>query len=134
MAAVIGYLVIAGIAIAADLLVAGLHHVGKRDATLALTLVAFFGGVAAFVAMTLLPIAARREGWASMLPTGVTRRSSPTRRASRCTSVSCCWRCWAWHEAGGSVRSASPQGAGRDERRASAPTIPTPRKTTISPA
>lgn len=37
------------------------------DATLALTLVAFVGGVAAYVAMTLLPIAARREGWAPLL-------------------------------------------------------------------
>ena len=37
------------------------------DAALDLTLVAFIGGVAAYGAMTLLPIAARREGWAPIL-------------------------------------------------------------------
>ena len=47
-----------------DVLEPGLR---SPDATLALTLVAFVGGVVAYVAMTMLPIAARREGWAPLL-------------------------------------------------------------------
>jgi hypothetical protein len=54
----------ASYAIVIDLLAPGSR---SADATLALTLVAFVGGVAAYLAMTMLPIAARREGWAPML-------------------------------------------------------------------
>ena len=51
-------------AIVIDVVAPGLR---SPDATLALTLVAFVGGLAAYIAMTLLPIGARRDGWAPML-------------------------------------------------------------------
>jgi hypothetical protein len=54
----------AAYAIVMDVIAPGLR---SPDATLALTLVAFVGGVVAYVAMTLLPIAARRDGWAPLL-------------------------------------------------------------------
>ena len=54
----------AAYAIVIDVLAPALR---SADATLALTLVAFVGGVVAYVAMTMLPIAARREGWAAIL-------------------------------------------------------------------
>jgi hypothetical protein len=50
-------------------IVVGVLAPGLRspEATLALTLVAFVGGVTAYVALTALPVAARRDGWAAIL-------------------------------------------------------------------
>jgi hypothetical protein len=54
----------AAYAVVIDLLAPGSR---SADATLALTLVAFVGGVAAYLAMTMLPIVARREGSEQLL-------------------------------------------------------------------
>jgi hypothetical protein len=63
----IGVLAVVGTVVFAIVIELRAPGLRSPDATLALTLVAFVGGVVAYLAMTLLPIAARRERWAAIL-------------------------------------------------------------------